>query len=179
MKIASFFDKGGPDKLIDQLIKMSQKYSMQQGIEHIWHEFVPEHIAQLDCQFFDRFTERINSATSAGEETRLKNLLGMVLNAVVSVCQEPIRELTRMTDRRDLSERDVENYLKTAEKRYHFVLYAVVIFMFVQLYQSWDKLHTPAQAWEGPILGMVVRVAGRLQPDAKKIAALIATAAPE
>jgi hypothetical protein len=179
MKITSLFDKGGPDKLIDELVKMSREYSMQDGIDHIWNEFVPKHIAQLDCQFFDHFMERISNAGAAGDKARLKNLLGMVLNAVVSACQEPIHELTRMTDRRDLAEKDVEGYLKAAEKRYHFVLYPGVIFMFMQLYQQWERLHTPQQAWEGPILRMVVRVAGRLQPDAKKVAALIATAAPD
>ena len=179
MPIGGLFGSGGPDSLIDELLKLSHSYSMSEGVKRIYDEFVPKHIAQLDARFFERFVERITEASSIGEKSRLTNLMSVVLGGLVTVCQGPIHELSKMTDRHDLTEKDVESYLKTAEKRFHFALYPTVVLTFSQLYQAWEALHAPYQDWEGPILKMVVRVALRLRPEAKKVAALMAATRPE
>lgn len=179
MRIADLLGESGPDALIDELLQLSHKYSMSEGVQHIYQKFVPEHIAQLDAQFFDRLVDRISGASSIGEKSRLTNLMSVVLGGLGSACQGPIHELSKMTDRRDLTEKDVEGYLKAAEERYHFAVYPTVVLMFSQLYQSWEALHAPYQDWEGPILKMVVRVALRLRPEAKKVAGLMAATRPE
>lgn len=155
------------DKLISNLLTHYRKWKAEPSHDnhYAFAECVEENLGIIDAQFLGYLNRKAAHEIKDGDLTGMQEMLHetqffIVLGELKERPPFGLKPFVQLMDDPNLTDEDVEEYLRTASKRYHYSTYAPIIFLCKQIL---NKARLGAPDWKVENLKRIIGIAERLR----------------